>query len=200
VERANYQPVHSCVIAHNTIVNCGKSGIRLGQKQPKADWQIPPFGNHFINNMIIGQQGMMIEHVDSHYSIWRANIVWPIKGAQAGYLHDGITAADPQMERSAGMFRPVSKNSPLVDPSRPDFFNIYMTVSEVAIDCDGQLRDSQPDIGCDELSHSETIRGPLNPSDVGPDWMKGDPRNIRRIPSPRPVPKYVHKTNHTRPN
>ena len=56
----NYSPVNSCVIAHNTIVNCGETGLFLGNTDampivghyPESDWKLKPYNNFFMNNII----------------------------------------------------------------------------------------------------------------------------------------------------
>jgi len=40
----------------------------------------------------------------------------------------------------------------------------------------------------DEISGAPILRRPLNPVDVGPSWMNGDPSLLRRIPDPAPIP------------
>jgi len=50
--------------------------------------------------------------------------------------------------------------------------------------------------GCAQEALGEFGR-PLVPSDVGPTWMGGDQKRIRRAPAPRPVPDYKRARKET---
>jgi len=52
-----------------------------------------------------------------------------------------------------------------------------------------QPRQGKLDVGCDQASDAPILRRPLEPKDVGPSWMKGDPACLRRIESPKPIPQ-----------
>jgi hypothetical protein len=53
---------------------------------------------------------------------------------------------------------------------------------------DGQPRAGKLDVGCDQAGDAPILRRPLEPKDVGPSWMKGDPACLRRIENPKPIP------------
>ncbi|MCP4641190.1 MAG: hypothetical protein GY851_12185, partial [bacterium] len=117
-----YGPVNNCVVAHNTIINCGDVGIYLGQlnRHAKAKWHLAPCGNDFINNLVVGERGALIQDDGSHTTLWRGNIAWPTAAAVAGLEHEGIAQVDPRMEQVDGLSRLASAESPAVNPPSPD--------------------------------------------------------------------------------
>ncbi|MCK5803145.1 MAG: polysaccharide lyase 6 family protein, partial [Lentisphaeria bacterium] len=82
----HYGPVNSCVIAHNTIINCGRYGIHLGQPNthPSTTWRLTPTFNDFIGNLIVGQRGTLVRDDGSHVTSWRGNVVWATGDAKPG--------------------------------------------------------------------------------------------------------------------
>ena len=73
---------------------------------------------------------------------------------------DIITDKDPMLKLGNDkLYRPDSK-SPLINAGENNY-------TVLMLDMDGQLRDSQPDIGADEVSSDAVIHKPVTPADVG---------------------------------
>ncbi len=189
-EHTYYGPVNYCVVAHNTIVNCGEVGLHVGEemKFSKAKWWLPPCNNEFLNNIVVGTKGVLIRDEGSRVSTWRGNIVHARGEAKAGLEREGIRVADPQLARQQGILRFGKKNSPAINPTSPNWRDVAAPVPGSAVDMDGQPRDEKPDVGSDEWSEAPVLRRPLKPGDAGPNWMGGDPGRVPRIASPKPIP------------
>jgi poly(beta-D-mannuronate) lyase len=185
-----YGPVNNCVVAHNTIINCGEAGISLGQlnKHSKAKWHLPPCGNDFINNLIVSERGTLIQDDGSHTTLWRGNIAWTAGGAAVGVQHEGIAQVDPGLKPADGLHRLGSAESPAVNPPSPDFRDVAAPIPGLEVDMEGRPRDDSPDVGANEWSDAPPMRGCLKPAEVGPTWMKGDPSVVQRIAEPKPIP------------
>jgi hypothetical protein len=191
----HYGPVNFCVVAHNTIVNCGRHGIYLGQPNthPSTTWRLTPAFNDFIGNVVVGDRGVLIRDDGSQVTTWRNNVVWPTGNAQAGLEDDGIRKLDPRLEKRDGIWR-VRDDSPLRDPPSPDFRDVNEAIPGLNHDAFGQARDGKPDLGCEEVGGENPTHGPLTPQQVGPTWMNGDEGTVPRIPSPKPIPKIRRLT------
>lgn len=185
-----YGPVTNCVVAHNTIINCGRVGLYLNQPNthPATRWTAPLVNNEVIGNLIVSNRGTLIRDDGSLTTTWRGNIVWPTGEAVAGLEREGITVADPGLVQVNEIWRLPPEGSPAIDPPSSNYRDVNIPIPWVETDMDGQPRDRYADVGADEVSDAPITRGPLTPADVGPVWMAGDPANIRRIPNPQPVP------------
>ncbi|MCP4645753.1 MAG: hypothetical protein GY851_35235 [bacterium] len=185
-----YGPVNNCVVAHNTIVNCGGAGIHVGQPQTfaKAKWQAIPTGNDFIKNLVVSDRGQLVKDDGSRTTLWRGNVAWATGDAEWGLEHEGILRVDPRLELRDGMSRLPGASSPASNLDSADFRNLDAPIPGADVDMDGQPRDEKTDAGADEVSDASVQRHPLEPGDVGPVWMKGDPGVVRRIASPKPIP------------
>jgi poly(beta-D-mannuronate) lyase len=189
-EHTLYGPVTNCVVAHNTIINCGRVGLYLNQPNthPAARWTAPLVNNEVIGNLIVSDCGTLVQDDGSLTTTWRGNIAWPTGEATAGLEREGITAADPGLVLTDGIWRLPAENSPAIEPPSPNYRDVNIPIPWLETDMDGQPRDRYPDVGADEVSDAPVTRGPLSPADVGPVWMAGDPANVRRIPNPQTVP------------
>lgn len=175
----HYGPVNYCVVAHNTIVNCGR-GLHIGQRNVQATtWDLQIAWNDFLKNLVISDRGVAIQDDGSHVSTWRGNIVWTTGDAEPGLEAEGIQRVDPGLVRRDGVFRLGGQDSPAVNADSVDFRDVRAAVPGAETDIDGQPRDDQPDVGCDERSSEAACRGPMRPVDVGPEWMRGDPERCR---------------------
>ena len=170
----SYEPVNYCVVAHNTIVNCGQ-GMHVGRLGLGTGWELQIAFNDFLKNLIVINRdiGMGIQDNGSHVSTWRGNIVWTSGGAKPGLKSKGIAWVDPLLVQKNDIFRLGGTNSPAVNGASVNFRDVDAKVPGAGIDFDGQSRDNLPDVGCDEWSEEAVRRGPLRPEEVGPGWMRG---------------------------
>jgi len=170
----HYGPVNYCVVAHNTIVNCGR-GLHIGQRNVQSTtWDLQIAWNDFLKNLAVSDHGVAIQDEGSHVSTWRGNIVWTTGDANPGLEQEGITRADPGLVRDGGLFRLGDSASPAVNVASVNFRDVEAAVPGADTDVDGQPRDDLPDVGCDEWSTEPVRRRPMHPEDVGPEWMSGD--------------------------
>ena len=187
----NHTPATDCLIAHNTIVNCKIQGIHTGGNQGGKNVRsdVPqPARLKFLNNLIVSGEGRMVAVDGGSDLTWQGNLVYalpPTQGAKEavpGLKADGIKVADPGLVKADGLMRLPSSGSPAQDSAAA------LAEFKLVDDIDGQPREGKPDVGCDEVSSKPIVRRPLEPKDVGPTWMKGDPSGLKRIDSPQPIP------------
>ncbi|MHC4406359.1 MAG: polysaccharide lyase 6 family protein [Planctomycetota bacterium] len=182
----HYGPVNYCVVAHNTIVNCAR-GLHVGQRNVQAtEWDLKIAWNDFLKNLVVSDHGVAIQDDGSHVSTWRGNMVWTTGDARPGLEHEGVALADPGLVRQGGILRLGSADSPAVNGPSVDFRDVRAAVPGAETDVDSQPRDDLPDVGCDEWSEESARRGPMSPEEVGPDWMRGDPSSLPRLPRREP--------------
>ena len=186
-----YPPFTCGVVAYNTIVNCRKAGIHVGEPNthPMTTIRLPLIENDFIGNLVVGREGELIRHDGSINSTWRGNLVYATGAAKPGYSSPGIQIADPKLEQRDGIWRLPTTGSPAIDPPSVNYNNVNAPPPGSATDIDGQPRDGKPDTGCDEAAAGPVRYPPLQPKDVGPAWMAGDPARLGRIPAPKPIPR-----------
>lgn len=170
----SYQAASDVLVAHNTIVNAQGAGISLGrhraQRHKGVARMLLPRRIRFVNNLIAGQTGILINNEGSREVEWVSNLAWPGRAAQLGLSHPGIAKADPRLVRRGIRCLP-GADSPVRDAGT--------ALPEVTLDYSAQMRSGLPDVGSDEVSHGEIIRQPLRPSDVGPAWNRVESRNLR---------------------
>ena len=191
-----YDVSEDCLIAHNTIVNVKKEGIQVGYAPPAGAPPIErtqPARLKFLNNLVVSGEGRLMA-IDSGTNLaFQGNLVHAIppthgtRQADPGLKHEGIRAVDPGLVKADGLMRLPPTGSPAQDAA------VAVVGFKVTDDIDGQPRDAKPDVGCDEVSAKPIVRRPLEPKDVGPTWMKGDPSGINRIDSPQPIPSLKKK-------
>jgi poly(beta-D-mannuronate) lyase len=167
---AAYDPAQRCIIAYNTIVNSKKTALEVGEKIES---------NSILFNLFVSKQGILIKAEGAGANKWSGNFVAETDKAQRGTSIDGLQNMDPKLEEKDGLQR-LSAGSPAID--------VGSRLEGLSDDIDGQPRDAKPDAGCDERVTGDIRRRPLTPAEVGPDWMRGDPAKIKRIPTPKPIP------------
>jgi len=189
-EHTLYGPVTNCVVAHNTIVNCGGVGLYLNEpnKHSASRWRVPLVNNEIIGNLVVSDKGTLFRDDGSLTTTWRGNIAWPTGDAAVGLEVEGISVADPGLVQVDGLWRLPADGSPAIDPPSTNYRDVNIRISGLDSDMDGQPRDRYADVGADEVSEAAATRGPLTPADVGPVWMAGDPARVKRIPNPQVVP------------
>lgn len=163
----SYQAASDVLVAHNTIVNAKGAGISLGrhraQKHKGVERRLLARRISFVNNLITGQTGILINNEGSCDVEWLSNLAWPLGHAQAGLSHPGIVKVNPLLVRDGAHLLP-GPNSPARDAGT--------ALAEVITDYSSRKRTGLPDIGSDEITQSGMIRRPLKPIDVGPSWNK----------------------------
>jgi hypothetical protein len=117
----------------------------------------------FANNLITGETGILIDDASSRELKWQTNLVWPQGDAKAGHSDSGVVQADPKLLRQGIRYVP-SPRSPARDSCS--------ALANIVTDYSGRKRSGLPDIGSDEISESDCLRGPLEPTDVGPSWNR----------------------------
>lgn len=163
----SYQAASNVLVAYNTIVDPTDSGISLGRNRGRKHQGVLrnelPYSTSFINNLITGNRGLLIDDVGSRNISWQTNIVWPYEKAKHGLSHQGIMIVDPRLKRVN------NHRLTLGTPSAAE--NAGIPLSKVELDLSGQKRDASPDIGCDEISRIPVINQALQPGDVGCTWL-----------------------------
>jgi len=66
----HYQAVTGCAIVHNTVVDAGKTGMLVGDSKGEDSGDrgvktIAPYRNEFVNNIISGSSGDLLQVVDA---------------------------------------------------------------------------------------------------------------------------------------
>jgi hypothetical protein len=151
------------LIANNTFINCANN-INIGIQGDASSIQAPDSVT-LANNVVYATKSNVISPIITQVNVpthvtWASNYMY---GTNLGIsVPNGVnTTTNPLMSlQSDGLFRPAA-NSPLINASS-------LKYSFLTTDIDGQLRDSQPDIGADEVSSSTKTVRPLTANDVGP--------------------------------
>jgi poly(beta-D-mannuronate) lyase len=154
-----YFQVKRAEVVNNTFVDCAETFI-IGAGAD-AERTLPSL-DCFISNNIAQSGTRLIEYDDEPINMtYEKNIMY---GGPLGIDQpDGIKIIDPQLVEGAdGLWR-LADVSPAIDSGTTNY-------SYVLDDMDGQVRDSDPDIGSDEYSNDLIIRRPLTSDDVGPGW------------------------------
>lgn len=157
---SGYFQVKRAVIAFNTLVNNHYS-LNLGGGKD-TDNILPPLDCIIANNVVQSTYAPLITQTDSTINTtWQSNIFY---GATLGMspVPSGISITDPKLG-AVGLdsLRHLTAASPAINAA-------LGTYGMVTYDLDGQLRDSQKDIGSDEYSPDPFTLRPLTISDVGP--------------------------------
>ncbi|MCX5685332.1 MAG: polysaccharide lyase 6 family protein [Planctomycetota bacterium] len=187
----NHAPITGGLVAFNTVVNCEKGGILIGSRSDPRDAErlekYSPSDNRIANNIVVGDKSTLLDNAPGKGVTWLQNIVWPQGNAEAGLKDAGIVVEDPRLTQADGLWRLPKSGSPAAGSAAPlpDF-----TPPD---DIFGRPRKGKLDVGCEQAGDGPCLRKPLEPKDVGPSWMKGDPTCIRRIESPKPIPAPAKK-------
>ena len=164
----SYEAASGVLVAHNTILDPTGAGISLGRYRGGNHKGVPrnelPRGITFVNNLVAGKRGTLIDDNGSRELVWRTNIAWPQDSAKAGLSDKGIIETDPRLGRDDDMQYTLLPGSPARDAGT--------VLKEVTTDYGGRERDSSPDIGYSEICEARAANRPLQPKDVGPSWMK----------------------------
>jgi hypothetical protein len=152
----------SCLVAHNTIVNCA-AGLYSGAWDSDDLIILPPKDNRVANNIVTMNNNAKCYTRDSDYAgiddFWEGNMLY---GVQLGDVPDsGYVVADPELGLLNGWYQ-ITASSPAVNAA----MGYYPDVNE---DIDGIIRDAYKDIGADEVGIGP--RQPLISDDVGPAWL-----------------------------
>lgn len=160
-----YFQVIGAEVVNNTFIAC-KEPIAIGEGK-SDELSLPPKNNTIANNVIDQTTGSKaITYTDTPMNMqYLSNYI----NGNIGIEDNGNINEDPLMEEKDGLYRP-SSESPLLDNSTGDF-------EYITLDIDGQSRDANPDIGCDEKSTTVVINRPLVAGDVGYDWTY-DPTQV----------------------
>ncbi|BCJ38635.1 lyase [Actinocatenispora thailandica] len=156
---AEHWQVERAVVTHNTFVD-NVSNIETG-----ANYTYPPVDSVVADNLVVGSTGKLYDEVKQPTGqTYLGNIAYPTGSATVGLElpADQIRVADPKLDR-AGEIAHLTADSPAVDAATGSF-------RYVTDDVDGQPRDTQPDVGADELSTAPVLRHPLTAADVGTSW------------------------------
>ena len=154
-----YFQVKNAVVAFNTFVNVEQAFI-MGAGSSSSQ-SLAPDSLLIVNNVVSTRHGPIIEYEDAPLQITYTNNVF--HGADVGVdAGGGVTVIDPALSNQTGLWRP-TLSSPLLGLGKPMDF--------VLDDIDGQLRDSAPDVGADEISQGPILHKPLVRQDVGPSFM-----------------------------
>jgi hypothetical protein len=148
-----FPPIKRARVLHNTFVVNG-GAVELGG----TGHSVPPVESTFANNLIIGT-GNLINERDAGGIALAGNIAFVMGGTLAtSRPPEQLREVDPRLVKAGEIWRP-GPESPALDATAGAF-------PFVTHDVDGQPR-TAPDVG----AHEGTIpgRGPLTPTDVGPD-------------------------------
>ena len=173
-ELSGYTQVKRALIAFNTIVAPTGDCVRLISEETEG--MLPAIESIFANNIFLGPGRPVFARAPNPDDFeWAGNIAW---GGELGIEErEGIAWTDPMLvECEDGLLRP-SADSPAINAAVGTYDYEHPTelgwlLANITRDIDGQDRDEQPDIGCDELSEDPIAWRPLTAADVGPGWME----------------------------
>ena len=170
---SGYVQVQRALIACNTIFAPTGDCIRLVSEETEG--MLPAIDSTFANNILLGpERAVFFRAPNPEDFVWAGNIAW---GGELGIEpRAGLTWADPLLvEGEGGLLRP-APGSPAIDAAAGQYdyehpSELLWQLANITTDIDGQPRDEQADIGCDELSDAPIVTRPLTSADVGPSWM-----------------------------
>ncbi|WP_444792689.1 polysaccharide lyase 6 family protein [Saccharicrinis sp. GN24d3] len=164
-----YFQVQDAVVSFNTIVDC-KMPLIVGAGKD-SEKSLPPMNCTFANNAIdktSGNKNITIEDEPTNMT-WLGNIVNANEDVEE--VSTGFVFADCGLEHKDYLWRP-SSSSVLIDAAQGEF-------AMVAKDIDGQSRNDNKDVGCDEFSDLTIEITSLEMEDVGP--YTGNDENVSGI-------------------
>ena len=163
IDVQGHSTAHHCVFANNIIRNCTNSAIRIGRhRSSDASATQVPFANVFVNNVLSGNTGELVRFDAPNEQLWRGNRVWAEDKAKPGAQPAGVKvekAAEPLPERAV--------------------LKADVTPILAAMMCPRTFEESFP---------TKVEARVLEPREVGPVWMRGDPQQISRVGERKPVP------------
>jgi poly(beta-D-mannuronate) lyase len=153
-----------CVFANNVVRNCKTAAIRIGHHQhsdPKAS-QVP-FANVFVNNVLTGNTGELVRFDAPNDQVWRATSV-----RAEGKAKPGAQPAGVKVEQVAAL-----------QAERVAEFKADLAPILAAMMCPRSF---------EEVCPAKLEVKVLEPREVGPTWMRGDPRQVPRVGERKLVP------------
>ena len=155
----HYRP-QRIIVANNTLVN-NQSNIEIGYTNNGA-YTKPPRDLVFADNIVVGNTNPLVKIFTAPLtSTFAGNIVYPTGSATVGMTTTDaqIRVANPLLVVQNGLQK-LAANSPAINAS----VNNYGFIFE---DFEGQLRDSQKDVGADEYGGANVPRAPLTTANAG---------------------------------
>ncbi len=163
-----YFQVKDATIAFNTIVDVKDAAIIFDDGLGSSNRTLLADNVTIANNLINTFQDPVFDGSQGTGWLWEGNIVNANSLGSVSSM-SGITQIDPQLSADAnGIFR-LTSSSPAINASVGDYTGL------IADDIDGQPRVGIFDVGADEFSTAMIVRGPLDSTDVGPDWISEPP-------------------------
>ena len=153
--------INRALIAFNTLVD-NYSNIEIGFTN-NGNYSLVPRDVTIANNIVWGSTGQLVNQISTPINLtWQGNIMYPDSIAVLGINLDEsqIWEVDPNLYFADSLWK-ISAASPAVDYSSGNY-------PAIINDIDGQIRDSNPDAGADELSSDTVTIRPLTSADVGP--------------------------------
>lgn len=158
-----YTQVDSVTIVNNTFVNCKNTFLIGAVNSSYSSTMVLPPSNSVIANNIVksSQQIFKIENMFENMT-FEGNIM---SGGSLGIEQpSGITITDPMLVLGTDSLWRINDSSPAYNAG----VGLYDMVLD---DMDGQLRDSNKDIGSDEFSSDPVKIIPRNKNNSGPSWL-----------------------------
>lgn len=166
LDSPGYMAPHHCVFANNQIVNCKNAAISIGGKPAMGDrpgYTVAPFANLFCNNVLVGNTGKLLRFDAANEQRWRATRVWAEGKAECGAQPPGVKVENVAALRAEQIAEFKADIAPIL----------------AGMMCPRSFEEACP---------VEMEVKVLEPRDVGPVWMQGDPSNVPRVGQRRPVP------------
>lgn len=169
---------HHCVFANNVILNCKTSAISVG-KQFRSNYKVAPFANAFYNNVLHGSSGELAQVLAGNDLVWKNTSVCAEGSARAGCEKAGIIEEKVDWAAISRLYALAPERAALVQTFEPDILPRL-----AAMKCPRPF---------EEVFPPNLQLKPLAPNEVGPVWMRGDPKSVQRIPIPQPLPRPAYK-------
>ncbi|WP_166350816.1 polysaccharide lyase 6 family protein [Phytoactinopolyspora limicola] len=163
---SSYPPVKDVEIVHNTVVDTGHSGIRIGTVLSSGN--TPPEDLVIANNIVYSQSGVSLTYDTEPTSVsYQGDIMYgaPI---DVSPVPAGIQQVDPQLTPVAGNY-PVYQpgaGSPAIDAAAGNFGYVDDDVAGR-----GRPAGAGNDVGAHESSVDPVVYPPLTGADVGPGYL-----------------------------
>ena len=138
-------PATKCLIAHNTIVEPGTSGM-VGGLTPKSEKTLPPSDNRIVNNVVTARTGTVLNIGNPDQNTIEGNLVWAAGEAKPGAAGKNTANADPKIQGDGIETRPAA-NGPAAGAAK--------TLDDVPLDRWQRKRPKpKTDLGADILAQA----------------------------------------------